>query len=234
MHHKALIAIQARLKGSLIDEKCRKLVGGIPMLERVIIAAKKSASHINNHPKNTIRAEVCLLVPRGDPLAEEYKRLVPVIEGPDSDVLTRFHMALTTFDPDYIVRIKSHCPLIPPFVITKHIEKAAQNGLDYVYNCDPETRMHPLGWDTEVMSNRLMKWLNAHAVKKVDREGVTSLIRSDAPSWITVRQVLGYTDDSQLKLSVDTEEDLFFVNKYFDIMNRKINTATGSGGIFRL
>jgi len=232
---KVLIGIQARLNNTRLPGKCRELIGGKPMLERVITAAIKSARHMNTDPRSNIKAEVALLVPKGDPLGDEYRVFCPVVEGPEDDVLTRYHMALTTFAPDYMVRLTSDCPLIPPFVITNHVTKAVKNQMDYVYNCDPDIRMHPDGWDTEVISHRLLKWLNEHAHTKYDREHVTSLIHKEQPDWAVIKPVLGYTDNHHLKLSVDTQEDLDYVRIYFDVMNKKINKAEGKfGGMFRL
>lgn len=230
---KVLIAIQARSTSSRLPGKARMLLNGVPILERVINAAKKSQYFINCAPRYRVNTEVCLLVPRGDPLGEEYKNHCPVIEGPEDDVLTRYHMALTTFNPDYIVRVTADCPLIPPFVITGHIIRAVQHQYDYVSNVDPRVRTAPDGHDCEVVSNRLMKWLDTHAVEKYDREHVTTLVRSDPPPWAETANILGHVDESHLKLSVDTEEDLLFVRTYHEILrNKKKLAAEIAKGLF--
>jgi spore coat polysaccharide biosynthesis protein SpsF (cytidylyltransferase family) len=230
---KVLIAIQARLTSKRLPQKVRMPIGGVPILERVINAAKKSQHFINCSPKNRTNVEVCLVVPKGDELAEEYKNHCPVIEGPEDDVLTRYHMALTTFAPDYVVRITADCPLLPPFVITGHIVRAVNNHYDYVSNVDPRVRTAPDGHDCEVVSNRLLKWLNQHAVEAYDREHVTTLVRSDPPPWAETANVLSNIDTSHLKLSVDTEEDLLFVRTYHEILKNKKKAAAEIGkGIF--
>jgi len=235
MSAKVLIGIQARLTNTRLPEKCRKLISGVPMLERVIDAAKKSQHFINSSGKDQTRVEICLLTPKGDPLADEYRYHCPVVEGPEDDVLTRYHMALTTFNPDYLVRVTSDCPLIPPFVISKHILNAVKHNHDYVSNVHPDVRTHPDGWDCEVISSRLLKWVNQYAREKSDREHVTPLIRNSPPSWASIAHVVGYMDNSHLKLSVDTEEDLHFVRTYHEILTKKIKTVKESGqGMFRL
>ena len=233
MSAKVLIAIQARSNNTRLPGKCRMLVGGVPMLERVIREAKKSQNHIHTDPRKNIGVEVCVLVPRADPLAEEYRLHCPIIEGPEDDVLTRYHMALTTFNPDYIVRITADCPLIPPKTITAHIVRAVSNQLDYVSNCDPDTRTSADGHDVEVISRRLLEWVHKYAVTPYDREHVTPLIRKEKPDWATRKDIHEKIDYSQLKLSVDTEEDLFFVNGWFNLQRKKHATSVErDGGMF--
>lgn len=235
MPSNVLIAIQARLNNTRLPGKCRLLIAGVPMLERVITAAKKSSFYINKSGRDDIKVEVCLVVPEGDPLAQEYKNHCPVVQGSESDVLSRYHQAMEIFKPDYVVRLTSDCPLIPPFVITKHIVNAISHGHDYVSNVDPAVRTSPDGWDCEVVSSKLLRWAWENAKEEYDREHVTTIIRSSPPSWASVAHVVGYLDLSHLKLSVDTEEDLFFVRTYYDILTRKINTAKDSAsGMFRL
>ena len=226
---KVLIGIQARLTNTRLPEKCRELISGVPILERVISACKKSQSYINQSGKDDIKVEVCLLTPTGDPLAQEYKSHCPVVEGPEEDVLSRYNIAMEQFDPDFLVRITSDCPLIPPFIISKHILAAVKYRYDYVSNVHPDIRTHPDGWDTEVVSQRLMKWLHQNAVEKEDREHVTPLLRQDPPGWATIANAVSYMDNSHLKLSVDTKEDLHFVRTYHDILSRKLEAAKESG-----
>lgn len=203
------------------------------MLERVIREAKKSQFHINNDQRNNIKVEVCVLVPKADPLAEEYRNHCSIIEGPEDDVLSRYHLALKTFEPDYMVRITSDCPLIPPRTITAHITRAVLNHIDYVSNVDPETRTAPDGHDCEVISSRLLDWAHANAVDPYDREHVTTIIRSKKPDWATRKDVHLPIDCSQLKLSVDDKDDLFFVNSWIDLQNRKRTISVErNGGMF--
>lgn len=228
-----LIGIQARSNNSRLPGKCRELIAGLPMLDRVIIACKQSATFVTNGP-GRFNVSVCLLVPEGDSLARDYKDRVLVIEGSEDDVLSRYYLAQNRHNPDYMVRVTSDCPMIPPPIISKHIVSAAKFQYDYVSNVDPEVRTSPDGYDVEVISKRLLDWVNENAKSPYDREHVTTYIRTHKPSWAKNAHIIGRTDQSHLKLSVDTQEDLSFVRTYFNILNNKVNTAKNTAdGVFR-
>jgi spore coat polysaccharide biosynthesis protein SpsF (cytidylyltransferase family) len=234
MSSKVLIGIQARSTNTRLPGKCRMPIGGVPIIERVIRACKKSQNFVASSPRHNISVEVCLLIPRGDSLLD-YQKECPVVEGPEHDVLSRYHMAMDTFQPDYLVRITADCPLIPPAVISKHILNTVTHSYDYVSNVDPRVRTAPDGHDCEVISNRLMRWVNTNAIDAYDREHVTTLLRSDPPPWAETANMVSYMDQSHLKLSVDTEEDLLFVRTYHDILTQKVRLASEIGkGVFRI
>ena len=229
-----VIGIQARMTNTRLPGKVKMLIAGMTMLDRVIKNAEKCSRYINNGNTN-LKVTVALLVPTGDPLADEYRSKMLTIEGPEDDVLQRYYIASKLLEPDYVVRLTSDCPLIPPFLITKHIVNACNYEYDYVSNVDPEVRTAPDGFDCEVISSRLLDWTHENAKSVADREHVTTHIRSNRPDWAKVANIVGYTDLSHLKLSVDTKEDLFFVRTYFDILSNKIKKAQSNAeGFFRL
>lgn len=190
------------------------------MLEWVIKAAQKSATYLNRGPRN-IEVSVALLVPENDKLIDIYKnrRDVDIVTGAEHDVLDRY----SKVESDYVVRITSDCPLIPPKIISALISRAVQYDLDYISNVEPETRTHPDGWDCEVLSQRMLTWLCNNAETLEDLEHVTTLIRRVRPKDYTIANVSGDLMDHQLKLSVDTQEDLDFVRAYQNLHSDKIN-----------
>ena len=229
-----VIGIQARTANTRLPGKCRELIGGIPMLDRVIYAAQKSADYLNRG-KGNIKVTPCLLTPYDDPLAKDYRAKILTFEGPEEDVLSRYMVGFEALKPDYMVRITSDCPMIPPFVITKHITIAEKHGFDYVSNVNPDVRTCVDGHDTEVLSANLLKWIDQTAKSKGDREHVTTLLHKQKPKWATFANVVSYADYSQMKLSVDTESDLEFVRGMHDILERKIEGAKQSAqGFFRI
>jgi spore coat polysaccharide biosynthesis protein SpsF (cytidylyltransferase family) len=231
---KVLIAVQARTGNTRLPDKGSQLINGKTVSDRVVDAVKSSASYINNG-KGNVEAHTCLLVPQGDPMVKKYSHNILTLQGSPDDVLSRYYDAAQKMDVDYIVRITGDCPMIPPFVITKHILCATKHRFDYVTNTREEIRTCPDGHDTEVISRRLIEWCNAHAVKKEDREHVTTYIKRHMPDWARDANIISYTDNSCLKLSIDTEEDLEFVRLYDDLINRKIKSAKNSSpGFFRI
>lgn len=223
---KVVIGIQARTNNTRLPGKCQMEINGKTMLEWVIGAAQKSANYLNNGSWG-IKVTVALLVPVSDPLIERYhrRRDLDLITGPELDVLSRYHMAMEQLKPDLMVRITSDCPLLPPFIISKHINIADKYNYDYVSNVNPTVRMAPDGWDCEVMSAEMLEWVNKTATKPEDREHVTTIIRDNPPKWAKIANVLGHAEFSHLKLSVDTNEDLEFVRTYQKICSDKIEKA---------
>lgn len=224
--NKVLIGIQARSTSKRLPGKVFEPIDGRSMLDHVIDAARKSMDYVNYKSHQTGLSVACaLLVPRGDALIKSFVRRIPIIEGSESDVLSRYVTASREFDADFCVRITSDCPLIPPFVITKILKLAVINSYDYISNVDPNFRTALDGSDCECMSGRMMEWLDRETEQGVEREHVTLACRTRPPEWARNAGVIGFFDQSDIKLSVDTEEELDRVREQYDSMQKKLRTA---------
>ena len=232
---KVVIGIQARSTSTRLPKKSTMKISGRPLIDWVLKACKGSAKYINNFDGGNIQAKVCLLVPDGDRLEELYRDSETVYTGPEHDVLSRYMVMVDKERPDYVARITGDCPLIPHFLITKHIVNAVKYKYNYISNVDEETRTYADGLDCEVISTDLLRWAHENAKNPVDREHVTTILRRNPPHWARSAHVVGYQDTSTLKLSVDTEEDLEFVRSYHEILEKKIRRAKNkAGGFFRI
>jgi spore coat polysaccharide biosynthesis protein SpsF len=170
---------------------------------------------------------VCLLTPKDDPLLKFYgnKRNLDIVEGSEDDVLSRYNKAMNELNPDLMVRITSDCPLIPPSTISDHIINTDKYRYDYASNVDPRFRHAPDGWDCEVMTSRMMKWLGDNAKDPSDKEHVTTLARRRPPKWARIGAVMCDEDFSSLKFSVDTQEDLEHIRERKASRNVKVENA---------
>jgi spore coat polysaccharide biosynthesis protein SpsF (cytidylyltransferase family) len=239
---KVLIAIQARSGSTRLPRKAFELIGERRMLDHVVDACRGAAYYLNSRTQRAqqVRSErggdsaanasdisvaVALLVPTGDPIAKEFGRGTAIVEGPEHDVLARYYAALERHTPDYVVRITGDCPLIPDFLIAKHITTAIKGRYDYVSNVDEETRTAIDGHDCEVVSARLLGWLHGAAEEAGDREHVTLMARREPPDWAVRGAVLNYHDQSHVKLSVDTPEDLARVRDEYNRRDAKVYRA---------
>lgn len=225
MSKKVLIGIQARSSNTRLPRKAFELISGKTMLDRVISSCKTAARYVNDQRNLGVHARVAILTPVGDEVATEFRSRCPVIEGPLHDVLKRYVMAAEQYDADLIVRITGDCPLIPSFVVSKLLTLAAMNSYDYVSNVDERFRTTLDGADCEVLSKRLLEDTHARATESRDREHVTTLIRRDRPDWAKIGHVCNYFDQSDIKLSVDTPEDLERVRRQFDMAHDKYQRA---------
>jgi spore coat polysaccharide biosynthesis protein SpsF len=212
-----LIAIQARSGSQRLPKKAFELIGGRRMLDHVIDAAKSARQYVSRW--NCLQADVAVLTPRGDPIADAFKGRCLIFQGSEPDVLSRYYEAGKTYN--YVVRLTGDCPLIPDFVITKLIKNALTNSYDYVSNVEESYRTAIDGHDCEVISARLLEWLHYSALEASDREHVTTLARREPPEWAKHGFVINYHDHSGLKFSVDTPDDLARVRDEYDTREQK-------------
>jgi spore coat polysaccharide biosynthesis protein SpsF len=226
-----VIGIQARSTSQRFPGKVFELIEGKPMLQWVIDACSSSARYLNKHGHKTrTQTRVVLLIPSGDPIGEMYAGKVPIFRGSENDVLSRYAQMSHVFDADYVVRITSDCPLIPPPLIQKHITTAIMNRYDYTSNVFEDHRTAPDGYDCEVISRALMEHMDTNAIDPGDREHVTMYARRKLPDGMKSGAVLGYMELSHLKLSVDTPEDLQLVRFHASEIARKLDIAEKAHG----
>jgi spore coat polysaccharide biosynthesis protein SpsF (cytidylyltransferase family) len=212
-----LIGIQARSGSTRLPRKAFELIGGKCMLDHVIDAAKSAQRYLQRWRGLTV--DVAVLTPKGDPIAEAFKSRCLIHQGSESDVLSRYYEAGKGHD--FVVRLTGDCPLIPDYLILKHVKTAIAGAYDYVSNVDEDFRTAVDGHDCEVIGQKMLEWVQYSALEKADREHVTTLIRRETPDWASVGFVINYLDHSGTKFSVDTPEDLARVREEFDRRERK-------------
>lgn len=227
---RVLIGIQSRSTSQRFPGKCFQLIGTKRLLDHVIDSCQKAAKYSNQFSyKKEYAIEVALLIPTDDVIKKAFSSC-KIIEGPEYDVLTRYKIAQKELNADYICRITGDCPLIPPYIISKHITLAIAAGYDYVSNVDEQCRLSLDGLDCEVLSKEMLDWLDKNGKTPADREHVTLLARKQPPHWAKLGFTAGFFDQSGIKLSVDTPEDLQNVRAEYDKVGRKLRLATAKYG----
>lgn len=233
-----LIGVQARSTSHRFPNKVHELIGDKRVLDHVILAAMNAKEYLENFTKKVkLDIRLAVLTPQNDRILSEYApQGLQLLPGPEDDVLSRYYMAAVKFGSDYIVRITGDCPLIPSYVISRHVQLAIMNDLDYVSNVWPEYRVSFDGQDCEVISRRVLDWLNVEA-QGTDREHCTTLFRKSEPRWARIGHVVGHIDLKDLKLSLDTKEDLELIREHYRRVNEVIETAErkhGKRSVYRL
>lgn len=219
------IIVQARSTSTRFPGKIFELIGNRQVLERVMDTCVHASKYINNMTAQTGRVcDVAIVTPTGDRLIEQYSRY-KIIEGSESDVLSRYLKAAAELKSDYVVRITSDCPFVPSFTITSAVNFSIKERLDFVTNADPRYRTSPDGYDVEVISKRLLEWLGENAKKPEHREHVTSYLVEAMPPWAKKADIIGFADFSGVKLSIDTPEDLKRLTDMYKDIYSKVNTS---------
>ena len=139
---------------------------------------------------------------------------IPSVRGSVSDVLDRFHAALTLHPADAIMRITADCPLLDPEVAGRVVAayRRRAGAIDYVSNVHPPT--FPDGLDTEVISAAALVSAWREATAGSDREHVTPYVWS-RPERFRLANVSGADDLSALRWTVDDAADLAFVREVY-------------------
>lgn len=146
-------------------------------------------------------------------------------KGSENDVLDRYYKAAKDYNPKWIVRVTSDCPLIDPVLLDHIIKKAVENNVDYCSNIIIEK--FPDGQDIEVFSFKALEaaWSSAKLVS--EREHVTSFIRNNlygkGSSLFSFYSVESKEDFSKIRMTVDEENDFILINEL--VMNLGCNAT---------
>jgi spore coat polysaccharide biosynthesis protein SpsF (cytidylyltransferase family) len=165
-----IIAItQARSGSTRLPGKIFKIANGKTLLQVHLERVKRSkrihqlivaTTHLEEDDK------ICKLA---SAMNVEYSR------GSIDDVLDRFYQAAKNYNPDYVVRVTSDCPLIDPGLIDLVIDMAVNTKSDYGSNILKET--FPDGQDIEVFRFSALERAWKEATLQSEREHVTPYIR---------------------------------------------------------
>lgn len=235
-----LIAIQARSNSTRLPKKIYETIGDRRVLDHVIDRAKSTAAHITKYTsKMKINCNVAVLHPdTDDELVKAFRGSGAIlIAGSEQDVLSRYVHAQRLTDADYVVRLTSDCPLILDFVIAKHIHVAAFNQYDYVSNVEESCRLIADGFDCEVLSRKALEWLDLNAKSPEAREHVTQVLRKIRPPNLSQAFISMKMDTSDMKMSVDTPDDLSRMRDYYHKRLSKMDVARamfGNGNVYEL
>jgi spore coat polysaccharide biosynthesis protein SpsF len=143
-----------------------------------------------------------------DAVVREAGRLgAGVHRGSQTDVLARFLGAARSYRADAIVRVTADCPLLDSAVVDQ-VVGALGDAVDYASNT--HERSYPRGLDVEALHRDTLERLARLATSPAAREHVTAFVM-EAPALFRIAQVNADHDDSDLRWTVDTAEDLAMV-----------------------
>jgi spore coat polysaccharide biosynthesis protein SpsF len=138
--------------------------------------------------------------------------------GDEHDVLGRFVGAAKETAADVVVRCTGDCPLIDPEVTDRVIAELT----DHVDECDYASnvieRTFPRGLDSEAMFIDTLERIDRLARSAAAREHVTIVPRSERPELFLLRHVVDPSDNSDLRWTVDTADDLRLIRRLYDVL----------------
>jgi spore coat polysaccharide biosynthesis protein SpsF (cytidylyltransferase family) len=138
------------------------------------------------------------------------------------DVLSLIYDTARVYKANHIVRITSDCPVIDPAIITQVIQRYQKTFPDYCSNIFPNRTFFD-GCDVEVFPLRILGEAAAKTISPRDREHVTPWIHH-APR-LTIDAITQREDQSQIRLTVDTPEDMPVIRYLYQQCQEPFGTA---------
>jgi spore coat polysaccharide biosynthesis protein SpsF len=191
---------------------------GRPTIERVL----ERLSQVNEIDETVVATTV---LAEEAPLVEHVQRLgVQVFRGSAQDVLSRYWNAARTVSATRVVRITSDCPLLAPEVTSAVIRRFARTDSELDYCSNTLERTYPRGLDTEVFSFEALARAHKSATTVPDREHVTPYIYRH-PNEFRIAHVTDSSDNSALRWTLDTQDDLALLERIFDGLGERASSA---------
>ncbi|MEO5904374.1 MAG: glycosyltransferase family protein, partial [Gemmatimonadaceae bacterium] len=201
--------VEARYRSSRLPGKVTRPILGLPMLARMIERVSRA---------RTLDA-VVIACPLGgdDDVVEEIALESGAFSfrGSEDDVLARVVGAAAANRADVIVEVTGDCPLHEPALIDKVVSDYLLGGADFVSNILPYTT--PRGTDVRVFSADALAEIAGISSDPADREHV-SLYFWEHPEKYRLRNVTTELpeDAKELRLTVDTEDDVLLVSAIYE------------------
>ena len=211
---KTVAIVQARMGSTRLPNKVLREIKGKPMLWYVINRLKFC--------KNISEVILATTQAQADDPIEGFAREngINYFRGSENDVLDRYYQCAKKYSVEVIVRITADCPLIDPEVVDKVVETFLdhENDCDYASNVLPPT--FPDGLDTEVFWFKSLEKAWNEAKYTSEREHVTSYIYKN-PDKFKLLNVESNIDYSDLRWTVDTENDFNFVKEVYEKIGKE-------------
>lgn len=197
--------VQARMGSTRLPGKVLAELGGATMLGQVVRRLREARRVDDIVVATSTGAD-------DDAVVREAGRLgAGVHRGAAADVLARFLGAARSYRADAIVRVTADCPLLDAGVVDQVIG-ALVDAVDYASNT--HERSYPRGLDVEALHRDTLERLARLATSPAAREHVTAFVM-EAPGLFRIAQLRADHDDSDLRWTVDTADDLAMVRTLY-------------------
>ena len=205
---KVVCIMQARVGSSRLPAKVLKKIAGKTVLEHDVDRL--------NRVKSIDEIVIATTIEERDyKIVDEANRLgVKFFRGSEDDVLSRYYFAAKENNADVVVRVTSDCPLLDSKVTDEIIRFYLDNYPRYDYVSNTLDRTYPRGLDTEVFSFKALEKAFYEAKEDFQREHVTPFIWDNNKEFINY-QFKQSEDNSNLRLTLDTEEDLKLITEVY-------------------
>lgn len=195
----------------------------LPGKTMALLAGRPSLAHIVDRLCRVPQLAGVIVATTGEALDEPIRRLaeeldVPCHSGSADDVLDRTIAAAREVGAQTIVQVTGDCPLVEPQLVAEAVELYRAERPDYVSTVlGGET--FPVGLDVEVFSTDLLAEVESLTDDARDREHVSIYIYEHSKRFRCLGiEAVGHRRRPDLRLCVDTAEDLEVVGAVYDAL----------------
>jgi spore coat polysaccharide biosynthesis protein SpsF len=207
---RTVVIVQARMTSSRLPGKVLMPLAGRPMLEQQLrrLRACRMAREI---------VIATTTNPADDPVAETaWRHDCCLFRGSEYDVLGRYLAAARKACAEVVVRITADCPLVDPEVVDRVIRELLDRADACDYASNVFARTWPRGLDVEAFFMDTLERMDRLGRSPLAREHVTAVIRAERPDLFLCHSVEDEQNNSDLRWTVDTMEDLRLVRTIYD------------------
>jgi spore coat polysaccharide biosynthesis protein SpsF len=198
--------VQARMSSSRLPGKVLLELNGEPTILRIVDRLKKALT------VDEVIVATSLDVSDDQLFEILHNKKIECFRGDLEDVLSRFIGVLSNSDAEVVIRVTADCPLVMPKLVDQMVNDFFASELDYLSNTITPT--FPDGLDVEIFTKEALMKLNFLSLSSQEREHVTLGIRN-RPELFSMRNFAAATDLSNLRWTVDYEEDFVFVREVY-------------------
>lgn len=214
---KIIAVIQARLGSKRLPEKVMFSILDKPILW-----------HIHNRLK-TCKTLSEIVISTGNSKNNEkihdfaVKQKIPIFLGSENDLISRLFETCKKFEADAIVRITGDCPLVDPVLVDKMVSDFTKNypNFDVVRNYGIPTFPH--GFEIDIFSLKILKKLHDKIIEPKWREWFP-LYFDHYPECFSILEIKNSTNQTNLRLTLDYEEDFTLIKKIYEKLFLKNNS----------
>lgn len=212
MARRTVAIVQARMGSTRLPGKAMLPLGGVPIIELVLTRVAPAEAVDEVVLATTYRES-------DDLLATEAERLeIPVVRGPEMDVLHRFSRAAERHDADTIVRVCADNPLISPRELDRIISHHHETKPGLSTNGQPfRGNGYPDGLGASVFNTDLLAEIDTGTNDPSHREHVTKYVWDHEESFeIETVEAPADIRGPEIELDVDTVADYRTLQTLFE------------------
>lgn len=203
MERKINAIIQARMGSTRLPGKVLMEIEGMPILGHIIDRLRAI--------KDIDKIIVATSIKEEDDAIDKYcnNKKILCIRGSESNVLERFGIAAKTYPAEIYIRATGDNPMIDIKLINDMIAFFIEKNLSYTCY-----KNYPIGSGVELFTNYALDEALEKAEEPYELEHVTPYMYQSMEGKI-IDYFVSNVDDSNIRMTVDTESDLLFAKEVF-------------------